>query len=216
MNLVPLGLLLVPPRRWWWVAGAGALAAGVLVAPLLAAPLHHSLHPGEHATWRTFRAFPAELTMLGDLSVFTDVWRKRRPYNHPEQTRRSPQDPAPYYLWFPDDGTYGQESSFDEEGFWVRGGEEAEVVVQALRAPTRIRLKITAGPAGDILTARLGRAREQLVLKALQTREVAFEPGPGLGYYQTRVYALRFESRYGAASGGDRRSLGSFVRVELD
>jgi hypothetical protein len=216
VNLVPLGLLLVPTKRSWWVAGAGALAAVVLVAPLLAAPLHHSLHPGEHSTWRTFRVFPAELTMLGDLSVFTDVWRKRRPYNHPDSERRSPQDPAPYYLWFPDDGTYGQESSFDEEGFWVRGGEEAEVILQALSAPTRIRLKITAGPAGDILTARLGRAKEQLVLKALQTREVVFEPGPGLGYYQTRVYILRFESRYGAASGGDRRSLGSFVRVELD
>jgi len=216
VNLVPLGLLLVPTKRSWWVAGAGALAAAVLLASLLAAPLHHSLHPGEHATRRTFRAFPVELTMLGDLSVFTDVWRKRRPYNHPESESRSPQDPSPYYLWFPDDGTYGQESSFDEEGFWGRGGEEAEVILQALRAPIRIRLKITAGPAGDILTARLGRAKEQLVLKALQTREVAFEPGPGLGYYQTRVYALGFESRYGAASGGDRRSLGSFVRVELD
>ena len=216
VNLVPLGLLLVPPRRSWWVAGAGAVAAGALVAPLLAAPLHHSLHPGEHAAWRTFRAFPAELTMLGDLSVFTDVWRKRRPYNHPESASRQPQDPAPYYLWFPDDGTYGQESSFDEEGFWVRGGEGAEVILQALTAPKRIRLKITAGPAGDILTVRLGRAREQVVLKALETREVAFAPGPGLGYYQTKVYALWFESRYGAASGGDRRSLGSFVRLKLE
>lgn len=216
VNLVPLGLLLAPPRRSWWIASAGALAAVVLVGPLLAAPLHHSLHPGEHATWRTFRAFPAELTMLGDLSVFTDVWRKRRPYNHPEVENRSPRDPAPYYLWFPDDGTYGQESSFDEEGFWVRGGKEAEVILQALSAPRRIRFKITAGPAGDILTVRLGRSREQLVLKALQTREVAFEAGPGLGYYQTRVYALRLESRYGAASGGDQRPLGSFVRLVLD
>ncbi len=216
VNLLPLGLLLVPRKRSWWVAGAGAMAAGVLLGPLLAAPLHHSLHPGEHAAWRSFRAFPAELTMLGDLSVFTDVWRKRRPYNHPESASRQPQDPAPYYLWFPDDGTYGQESSFDEEGFWVRGGEEAEVILQALTAPSRIRFKITAGPAGDILTVRRGRAREPLVLEALQTREVVFEPGPGLGYYRTRLYALRFESRYGAATGADRRSLGSFVRVELD
>jgi hypothetical protein len=162
------------------------------------------------------RAFPAELTMLGDLSVFTDVWRKRRPYNHPESASRSAQDPAPYYLWFPDDGTYGQESSFEEEGFWVRGGEEAEVVLQALRAPSRIRLKVTAGPAGDILTVRMGASREQLVLKALQTREVVFEPGPGLRYYRTSVYGLRFDSRYGAASGEDRRELGSFVRVLLE
>ena len=52
-------------------------------------PIHHSLRPGEHATRAAFRVLPAEITMLGDLSVFTDVWRKRRPYNAPGG------DPAP-------------------------------------------------------------------------------------------------------------------------
>ncbi|HSB61799.1 MAG TPA: hypothetical protein VLI67_08775 [Vicinamibacteria bacterium] len=216
VNLVPLGLLLVPARGGWWVAGGGAVAGGVLVAPLLLAPVRHSLNPGEHATWRTFRAFPAELTMLGDLSVFTDVWRKRRPYYHPEAERRGPDDPAPYYLWFLDDGTYGQETSYDEEGFWMRGGRDAEVVLQALAAPSRIRLRVTAGPAGDILSVRLGRTRERLVLRALETRAVTLAPGPGLGYYRTRVYRLRFDSRYGAPTEQDRRSLGSFVRLRLE
>ncbi len=152
--------------------------------------------------------------MLGDLSIFTDVWRRRRPYNHPEMTSREGSAPAPYYLWFPDDGTYGQESSFEEEGFWLRGGQEAEVILQALQPPDRIRLNITAGPAGDIVTVRVGRARERLVLKALESREVTFKPGSGIGYYGTSLYALRFESRYGGATERDRRPLGSFVVME--
>jgi len=216
VNLVPLAFLLLPPRREWWVAGGGALVFAALLAPILARPVHHSLRPGEHATWPTFRALPIELTMLGDLSVFTDVWRKRRPYHRPGAAARAPGEPAPYYLWFPDDGTHGQETSFDEEGFWVRGGREAEVVVQALAPPARLRLKVTAGPAGDILTVRLGRARERLVLRPLETREAVLPAGRGLGYYGTRLFALRLASRYGAPSGKDRRSLGSFVRLALE
>lgn len=215
VNLLPLCLFLVPPRREWWVAGLGAVAGAVLVAPILASPIHNSRNPGEHTTRRTFRAFPVERTMLGDLSIFTDVWRRRRPYNHPGAEARDASAPAPYYLWFPDDGTYGQESSFDEEGFWVRGGQDAEVILQALHQPSRIRLRITAGPAGDIVTARLGGARERMVLKALETREVTFDAGSGIGYYGTRVYSLWLESRYGAATERDKRPLGSFVRVVL-
>ncbi len=216
VNLLPLALFLVPRGRAAWVAGGGALLTAALLLPVLGSPIVNSLAPGAHATAAAFRVFPLELTMLGDLSIFTDVWRKRRPYHHPEQLERAPGEPAPYYLWFPDDGTYGQESSFDEEGFWLRGGETAEVVLQALRPPDRIRLRVTAGPAGDIVTVRLGRIRHRIVLSSLKSQEVTIEPaGRGLGYYQTALYRLRFGSRFGGVSEKDPRPLGSFVRIEL-
>jgi hypothetical protein len=166
-----------------------------------------------------FRVLPAELTMIADLSVFTDVWRRRRPYNLPggDVLRRSPADPPPYYLWFSDDGTFGQESSFGEEGFWLRGGEEAEVVLQALAPPKAIRVVVTTGPAGDIVTVRLGRQRERVVLQPLKTTELRLVPsGAPVGYYGTALYPLRFGSRYGAPREQDRRRLGSFVRIVLE
>jgi hypothetical protein len=219
VNLVPLGLLFLPARRSPWVAGvAGVLTAGLLL-PILASPIRHSLSPGAHATGAAFRRLPAELTMLGDLSVFTDVWRKHRPYNAPggDPGRRPVGSPPAYFLWFLDDGTYGQETSFEEEGFWLRGGAEAEVVVQTLAPPSAIRLVVTAGPAGDILTVRLGRRRQRLVLRPLRGDEIVLaEPEPFLGYYGTSLYRLRLGSRYGGEPGGDRRHLGSFVRIILD
>jgi hypothetical protein len=157
--------------------------------------------------------------MLGDLSVFTDVWRKRRPYNAPggDPARRPPGSPPPYFLWFLDDGTYGQESSFGEEGFWVRGGEDAEIVLQTLAAPRAIRLVVTAGPGGDILTVRHDRERHRLVLPPLRSREIVLEePEPLLGYYGTSLFRLRFGSRYGGGAEGDQRNLGSFVRIILE
>jgi len=218
LNLVPLGLLLLPRGRASWIAAAAAGAGTILLAPVLASPVHHSLRPGDHATTAAFRRLPAEVTMLGDLSVFADVWRKRRPYNAPggDPARRPAGAPPSYFLWFPDDGTFGQEESFGEEGFWLRGGEPAEVVLQALAPVSRVRLVVTAGPAGDIVTARLGRERHRLVLPPLRTREIVFEgPTPALGYYGTSLYPLRLGSRYGASTERDKRMLGSFVQIVL-
>jgi len=146
------------------------------------------------------------------------VWRKRRPYNAPggDPGLRPADAPPSYFLWFLDDSTYGQESSFDAEGFWLRGGQGGEVVLQTLAPAPRVRLVVTAGPAGDIVTARIGRDRQRVVLPPLKTREIVFEaPRPGLGYYGTSLYLLRLGSRYGGSTDNDRRNLGSFVYVEL-
>jgi hypothetical protein len=218
VNLVPLALLFLPVRRSSWVAGGAAVITGVLLLPTLLSPVRHSLSPGEHATAPVFRRLPAELTMLGDLSVFTDVWRKHRPYNAPggDPARRPTGSPPPYFLWFLDDGTYGQETSFEEEGFWLKGGADAEVVVQTLVPPPAIRLAVTAGPAGDIVTVRLGRDRQRLVLRPLQGGEIVLEkPRALLAYYGTALYRLRLSSRYGAEPEADRRNLGSFVQIIL-
>ncbi len=218
VNLVPLGLLFLPARRGPWVAAGAAALTAVFLLPVLSAPVWHSLFPGAHTTTAAFRRLPAELTMLGDLSVFTDVWRKRRPYNAPggDPGRRTPGSPPAYFLWLLDDGTYGQETSFEAEGFWLKGGEDAEVVLQTLTPPRAVRLVVTAGPAGDILTVRLGRDRQRLVLRPLRSGQVVFEdPRPFLGYYGTSLFPLRLGSRYGGEPGGDRRNLGSFVRIIL-
>jgi len=204
LGFLPLGLLLLPRGRAWPAAAFAAAVTAVFLAPVLLSPVRASLRPGEHATRAASRVLPAELSMLGDLSVFTDVWRKRRPFDD-------------YFLWFLDDGTFGQETSFDEEGFWLRGGERAEVVLQAPRPPVRVRLKVTAGPAGDIVTARIGSVRQRVVLQPRKTSEIVFEtPRAALGYYGTSLYMLKLGSRYGGETETDPRTLGSFVVLQLE
>ena len=204
LGFLPLGLLLLPRGRGHWAAGFGLLVAALVLTPMLLSPIHHSLWPGKHATQPALRALPAELSMLSDLSVFTDVWRKRRPY-------------PGYFLWFLDDGTFGQETSFDVEGFWLRGGHSAQVVLQSLAPAARVRLRVTAGPQGDILTARIGRDRQRVVLQPLRTSELVFDvPRAELGYYGTELYLLELGSRFGGMTEKDQRELGSFVVVEID
>jgi hypothetical protein len=204
LGFLPLGLLLLPRGRGHWAAGFGLVVTALVLTPVLLSPVHHSLWPGKHAAQPALRALPAELSMLSDLSVFTDVWRKRRPY-------------PGYFLWFLDDGSFGQESSFDVEGFWVRGGHSTQVVLQALTPAARVRLRVTAGPAGDIVTARVGGERQRVVLQPLRTSVLVFDaPRSELGYYGTELYLVKLGSRFGGETEKDKRQLGSFVVVEVE
>ena len=134
--------------------GAGALlAAAVFLAPVLASPVAHSLRPGAHATRGAFRFLPAELTMLNDLSVFTETWRKKRPFGFVGNPERGA-DPDAYFLYFLDDGTFGKEEWAGRAGFWLRGGASAEVVLRAfdLAPVERVVLRVAGGPLGDTVT----------------------------------------------------------------
>ncbi len=218
LNLVPLALFLVPRGREAWVV-AGGLAGLVFTAPMLGAPLTHSLRPGHHALARTFRALPAELEMLNDLAVFAERWRWKKPVGDTEGDphKHWPADPKAYYLYFPDDGTYGREVLGESTGFWVRGGASAEVFLRALEPVTSMRVRATGGPAGDVLTVRSGGSSADLTLGSAGTAEATLVPPAPFVYKDSFVYVLRLRSRRAAPEpGGSGRSLGSFVRVDLE
>jgi hypothetical protein len=215
LNLLPLALFLVPAGHEVTVAAAGVVSAAVL-APLLLSPIAHSLRPGDHTIRPPFRLLPPELTMLNDLAVFTDPWRKKQPYGDTEgdSYRNWPADPRAYYLYFFDDGTYGRETFAGVEGFWLRGGASAEIVLRALEPVRQMRAQVIGGPAGDVTTVRVGSREQTMTVGANQAVEAVFEPGRGFPYYDTFLYKLRLTSTRGAPLGN--RSVGSFVHISLD
>ncbi|HEY7514741.1 MAG TPA: hypothetical protein VIC87_09695, partial [Vicinamibacteria bacterium] len=182
LSLLPLALFLVPRGRVWPVAAFGLVVGAPFVAPLLAAPLEHSLRPGRHATSGFYRFLPAELTMLNDLSVFTEPWRKKRPFGFtgdPQGGR--PADADAYFLYFMDDGTHGKEAMGPREGFRLRGGARAEIVLRAfdILAVKRVLLRMTAGSSGDEVEARLADSSAVASLVEGQTAEISLEAGRG-------------------------------------
>jgi hypothetical protein len=218
LNLLPLAVLLVPRGREAFVV-AGGLAGLVFTGPLLLAPLTHSLRPGHHALSRTFRALPAELEMLNDLAVFAERWRWKKPYGDTEGDAHKnwPADPKAYYLYFPDDGTYGRESLGADEGFWLRGRETAEVFLRALEPVTSMRVRVTGGPAGDAVTLRVGGAPQDVTVGPGETRETSLSPGAPFVYKDSFVYVVRLRSRRAAPEPTPAaRPLGSFVRIDLE
>jgi hypothetical protein len=215
LALLPAFLFLVPPRRGHWVGLAGLLGAAVFVGPLLWSPVRHSRAPGAHAMSPAFRALPAELSMLNDLSVFTEPWRKKRPFGFTGNASRHA-DADAYFLYFMDDGTWGREEWGGRPGFWLRGGLSAELVVRAfdLAPVERIVLRIRGGPRGDQVTARRGWRSERVSVGPGEERELQLAVGRGVRYYDTYLHVLRLDSRRGAALP-DGRVVGAFVELRL-
>jgi hypothetical protein len=215
LSLLPAFLFLVPARRAWWVGAGSVVGAAVFLAPVLASPVRHSLHPGDHATRAAFKVLPAELTMLNDLSVFTEPWRKKRPFGFVGNPER-PADPDAYFLYFLDDGTFGKEEWGGHAGFWLRSEASAEVVVRAfdLAPVDRVVVRVTGGPLGDSVTARLGWHSGRVTVGPGQIGEITLPAGRGVRYYDTYLHVLRFRSRRGARLA-DGRAVGTFVAVRL-
>ena len=223
LNLLPLAIFFLPPGREVVVAVAGAVVSAAFLWPMWVAPIRHSLRPGDHATVQPFMTLPPELTMLNDLAVFTELWRKKQSYGDTEGDahRNWPADPKAYYLYFTDNGTYARESSAGVEGFWLRGGQPAEVILRALEPVNRVTLRVVGGPAGDDVSLEIGRDQQRFQLTAGQVGEASFAPGPGFPYYDTFVHVVRLRSRRGGsappgAEGQEPRRLGSFVSIAIE
>jgi hypothetical protein len=138
--------------------------------------------------------------MLNDLSVFTERWRKKRPFGFVGNRQRHA-DPDAYNLYFMDDGTWGKARFGERTGFWLRSGARAEIVLRAfdLAPVRRVVLRFTGGPLGDIVSVRRGWSWERRSVGPGQSQEVALSVGRGLRYYDTFLHVLHLRSRRGGS-----------------
>jgi hypothetical protein len=218
LNILPLAIYFVPKGREWLVGLCGLASAAVL-ALVFAAPIHHALCPGEHAKSAPIRAFPAELTMLNDLSIFGETWRKKQSVGVTDPKPPTKADPSAYYLYFMDDGSYGREEKDGAVGFWLRGGAPGEVIVRALEPIRVMTVRVTGGPLGDEVRLATGGASQTVSVAARETREIVFRPPRGFPYKDTFVHVLETRSRRGgvvSGPSGDARLLGAFVQITLE
>jgi len=82
-----------------------------------------------------------------------------------------------------------------------------------------IGLRVTGGPAGDVVHASLAGSVETLTVGPGETREARLEPGRGFPYYDTFLYVLRFGSEGSATAArgeGPDGCTGAFVHLALD
>ena len=209
LNLLPLALFLLPRGREWLVSLAGLGVSAALLWPLWLAPLSHSLRPGDHATRAWFRIFPPELTMLNDLSLFTEPWRKKQPYGDTEGDahRNWPADPKAYYLYFLDNGTRGREARDGVEGFVIAPRARTEIIVRSLEPVRRATIGLQADGAGGRVGVRLGGETRTVELAADAPATVTFEPGSGFQHYDSFLYRAAFDPDVTAPV---------FVRIDLE
>jgi glycosyl transferase family 87 len=196
LNLVPLALFLLPRGREWLVAVPGLVVSAVLLWPVWRAPLAHSLRPGDHATGGGLRAFPPELTMLNDLSLFTEPWRKKQPYGDTEGDahRNWPADTKAYYLYFLDEGTEGRQSRDGVEGFAIEPGARTEVILRSLEPVRKVTVELRAEGAGGRVRVDAGGQTRTADVPVAGAAAVEFEPGAGFQHYDSFLHSMEFAS----------------------
>jgi hypothetical protein len=213
LNLLPLAAFLVPPGRTLLVGAVGLAGAALTVLPLFTAPVFHAQNPAAHALRQPFLSLPLELTMLNDLAVFGDLRRKKQSYGDTEGDPKRPgsADPRAYYLYFPDDGTYFKERLGERDGFWLRGGRKAEILLRALEPAQVIAFTLTGGAAGDEVRVDTGAEAQSARVAAGETRQLRLRPGSAFPYKETSVYVLRLRS-----TRGDAAARATFVTLALE
>ncbi len=216
-SLVPLAFLLAPRGREWLVSTFGLAVSLVFVAPILASPIEHSLHPDRHALRAPFKLLPAELTMLNDLSANIAPHRKKVPFGDMGDLAKNwPADKKAYWLYFPDDGTYGKETGDGRECVRARPGERAELLLRAMEPVKQLALAVSGGAAGDRLTVRVDAQVQTLELDGRAERRATFHPARGLLYYDSFVHVIRLESLLAGGAPPASRERGPLVCLTLE
>jgi hypothetical protein len=161
-----------------------------------------------HTLRAPFRSLPAELTMLNDLSFNIAPHRRKIPFGDMGDLQKNwPADPKAYWLYFPDDGTFGKELSEAGEGVRLRPGQGAELILRAMEPVTRMTFTVSAAER-DSVTLEVGGRTQTVELDDGQTREVVFETQPGFLYYDSFVHVIHVRSQRA-------RSAGPLLRIAL-
>ncbi len=153
--LYPVLFFVMPPVASM-AAGLASWAGLIFVAPLLFNPYFSSSHPWQAGSSGVYRWLPIELTMMNDLPVMVDPGRGHVVFGN---------DPR-ILLYFMDDAAWPT-----EEGFWVAGAADAEIVVRAGERLHGLMLTIHA-PQPNVVRFDAGAGRQTLTLARGETTKL--------------------------------------------
>jgi hypothetical protein len=201
LSLYPVLFFVMPPVGSIR-AGVASWAGLVFVAPLLFNPYFSSSHPWQAGAHGVFRWLPIELTMMNDLPVMVDPGRGHVEFGN---------DPK-ILLYFMDDAAWPT-----EEGFWVAGTADAEIVVRAGERLHGLMLTIHA-PQPNVVRFDAGAGSQTLTLARGETARL-FLPATskvsrgGLAFVLSAQTERGFVPHLVDPASADERFLGVDVKI---
>jgi hypothetical protein len=207
MAALPLAMLYLPKGRELLTALLGTALSVTFLLPAWVSPVQHSLTPSLLASPQggPLTYLRAERAMLNDLSFCTDAWRKKQPYDDAEGDPpiHRPGAHHGYWLYFPDDGTFGREripGLFHDdgepmEGFRVKRGGATEVLLRANEPVDWIDVTLVGMKTVDDIEISAGAKSERAVVPGLGSVRLRVLPGPPVMHYDSFVYSVRVLSR---------------------
>jgi hypothetical protein len=214
MAALPLAMLFLPRGREFLTALLGFAVSALFLLPAWLSPVGHSLKPAMLASppGGPLTLLRAERAMLNDLSFCTDPGRKKQPYDEAEGdlALHRPGTHHGYWLYFPDDGTFGREpvpemahpNGDPMEGFRVRRTESTEVLLRANEPVDWIDVTLVGAQTGDDVEIEAGGAAQRALVPPHGLVRFRVIPGPSVMYYDSFVYSVKARSRGVAVTAG--------------
>ncbi len=205
--VLPLAMFFLPRGREFLVTVLGVAVSALFLLPAWLQPVEHSLRPSRLASppGSPLTYLRAERAMLNDLSFCTDAWRKKQPYDDVEgdPPLHRPGARHGYWLYFPDDGTFGRETIpgmfFKDgepmEGFRVKRGGTTEVLLRANEPVDWIDVTLIGMRTIDDIEIDAGGASQRALVAGLGSVRFRVFPGPPVMYYDSFVYSVHAQSR---------------------
>ncbi|MBN2381246.1 hypothetical protein JXQ70_00045 [bacterium] len=207
LNAFPLFLFLIPrtiPRSW--VLIMVVIASFFLLAVNLN-PFAQSFQPAEHTFSLAYRLLPVELTQIDFLPVHINHHLSRRAY-----------ELEPFYrLTFLDYQTYLPETN----GFWLRPGPPAQVLLETRARAGQVRVSVTNGARPNHITIKIDESKIRLDLGPRETRTFNLALEPDYVHNNWFIHTVTcsashgFIPRFHEEGNQDRRYLGCFITLEL-
>lgn len=205
--VLPLAMLFLPKGREFLVTVLGIAVSALFLFPAWLQPVEYSLSPARLASppEGPLAYLPAERAMLNDLSFCTEAWRKKQPYDDAEGDPpiHRPGSRHGYWLYFPDDGTFGRETipgmflpdGEPAEGFRVKRGSRTEVLLRANEPVEWIDVTLIGMRTVDDIEISAGGEPARALVPGLGSVRLRLFPGAPVMYYDSFVYSIRALSR---------------------
>lgn len=227
MAALPLAMLYLPRGRELTTALLGLTVSAMFLFPAWLSPVEHSLKPAMLASpsGGPLTLLRAERAMLNDLSFCTDPWRKKQPYDDVEgdPALHRPGAHHGYWLYFPDDGTFGREvvpqmlhpNGDPMEGYRVRRSESTEVLLRANEPVDWIDVTLVGAQTGDDVEIEAGGAAQRALVPPQGLVRFRVIPGPSVMYYDSFVYSVKARSRGVPLTAGPSTRSGEHTMIRL-
>lgn len=218
-NVYPALFFLIPAAVRPLGAAVSWVLWGAFLAQTVLTPFSTSVRPSTHTKTMPYTAFPTEMTILHNL-----------PFNTSPSARKvALVEPAPFWVYFLDNSTYLREGQL--EGFWIKGGQEAEFILRSERPLATITLELGNRTELNNVVVRHGSQVERLEIEPRRTAKVTLVADEGFLYTTatdappTWIYRVSVASSaatiptFDTPGVNDLRNLGVFVRptvVEAD
>jgi len=213
MNIYPFFFFLPHTRKNFKEMAICWIMAALLISPILVNPFFHSHYPATHAKKFPFKMFPVEMTLNNNFPTNTN------PYAHRQKVGVEPKHG---WLNFLDDNFLPRYRELQEDGFWTKGSQKAEMLLKTYYPVKELVFRLLNNPRmHNEISVKVGGKKKKVTLGIKQWATLRFTDIKPLQIEYWHLYKIKIKAAKGSIpyledeQSNERRHLGVYFEIEI-